>query len=85
MQREITKSETYRYLVYLPRHYHAGEKWPAILYLHGMGGIVEGATAAWHLAGKEPERCAAQAPVCGRGNPHSVQIQSINRPHGKNH
>ena len=137
MQHEVSKSQTYNYLLHLPPNYRTGEKWPAILYLHGMGGkgdyltllkahglprlleqnkylpfivispqcpdgeewspvllgrllnevsveyevdrdriyltgIGEGATAAWHLAAKEPDKFAAVAPVCGKGNPHEV-------------
>ncbi len=39
------------------------------IYLTGIG---EGAAASWEWAAIEPERFAAVAPVCGRGNPHSV-------------
>jgi predicted peptidase len=137
MLHEVNKSETYNYLLHLPKNYHTAEKWPAILYLHGIGGkgdylavlkahglpklleqkvdlpfivispqcpegeewspallsrllddisaqyevdmdrvyltgIGEGASAAWDLAAKEPEKFAAVAPICGRGNPHEV-------------
>ncbi|MEM5788197.1 MAG: prolyl oligopeptidase family serine peptidase [Syntrophobacteraceae bacterium] len=37
MHKAITSSDTYNYLVYLPESFGSREKWPAILYLHGMG------------------------------------------------
>jgi predicted peptidase len=39
------------------------------IYLTGIG---TGAAAAWQWAAKEPEKFAALAPICGRGNPHEV-------------
>ncbi len=39
------------------------------IYLTGIG---EGAATAWKWAATEPERFAAVAPVCGRGNPHDA-------------
>ncbi len=39
------------------------------VYLTGIG---TGGEAVWQWAAKEPERFAAIAPVCGRGNPHEV-------------
>lgn len=137
MQKAISSNETYGYLIHLPEGYNPEGKWPAIIYLHGVGGkgnyleilkahglpemieriegfpfvavspqcppdqewslpllsklldsvveqfgidenriyltgIGEGAAAAWRWAAKEPERFAALAPVCGKGNPQEV-------------
>ena len=33
----VRESRTYRYAVYVPRAYRAEKRWPAILFLHGMG------------------------------------------------
>jgi predicted peptidase len=38
MQKEISSDITYNYLLHLPRDYAVLEKWPAIIYLHGIGG-----------------------------------------------
>lgn len=38
MQSSITRSDTYDYLLFLPGDHKSGKKWPAILYLHGVGG-----------------------------------------------
>ncbi len=37
MQRAIRSPNTYNHLLYLPEGYGTGQKWPAILYLHGIG------------------------------------------------
>ncbi len=137
MQKAIHSTTMYDYLIYLPEGHNELEKWPLVIYLHGVGGkgdyleklkahglpevlerrhyfpfvavspqcypdqewsmpllsklldhvveqysvdsdriyltgIGEGATAAWQWGAKEPERFAALAPFCGRGNPHEV-------------
>lgn len=38
MQKAITDSDTYKYLLFLPNNYGTSGKWPAILFLHGVGG-----------------------------------------------
>ena len=38
LDRSVTiGSQTYRYQVYVPAEWHAGKKWPVILFLHGAG------------------------------------------------
>ncbi len=36
-QRQITRTGSYNYLLFLPKGYEAQEKWPMILFLHGAG------------------------------------------------
>jgi predicted peptidase len=37
LQKEITKIVQIRYLIYVPQDYETREKWPLMLFLHGMG------------------------------------------------
>ena len=37
MQKEISSKLTYNYLLHLPEDYAEAEKWPMIVYLHGIG------------------------------------------------
>ncbi|HEY9852544.1 MAG TPA: prolyl oligopeptidase family serine peptidase [Leptolyngbyaceae cyanobacterium] len=130
----ITRTESYDYLLFLPKQYDTRGKWPLILFLHGSGergsnvndvkrhgvakivenkpefpfivvspqcprgqywsvpllntlldeaiaaynvnleriyltGLSMGGYGTWRLAAAQPDRFAAIAPVCGRGNP----------------
>ncbi len=36
-KKQVTKMISFKYLLYLPKNYDTKEKWPLILFLHGMG------------------------------------------------
>ncbi len=36
-QRQIPRTASYNYLLFLPEHYETQEQWPTILFLHGAG------------------------------------------------
>jgi predicted peptidase len=38
MQKSVFHAQTYNHLLHIPKHYEKQEKWPAIVYLHGVGG-----------------------------------------------
>lgn len=35
--KQVTKTISFKYLLYLPKNYETKEKWPLIIFLHGMG------------------------------------------------